>query len=107
MRGALADALRPHAQIEEAPSNDEVRRALAVHAFDAVFIDIDRTDENGFQIARGVRRATTSHRVRLIAVSSFNRTSDLAASREAGFDLRVTRPIKIEQLLAALHTVRT
>ena len=106
MRAQLTKALSAHATVEAVSSREDALNAVQEREHDAVFIDVDRSDESGFNTAARIRRATT-RRLRLIAVSEFNRTSDLAASRAAGFDLRVTRPIKIEQVLAALRTIRS
>lgn len=106
IRTQLATTLREHATIEEVSTRDEALLAVRSRTFDAVFIDIDRPEQNGLNIAARVRRVIPG-RVRLIAISEFNRTSDLTASRNAGFDLRVARPIQVEQVLAALHTIRS
>jgi CheY-like chemotaxis protein len=106
VRIQLATMLSPHATVVEVSTGDEALRVACSHAFHAVFIDTDRTDENGLEIAARMRRLI-SRRVRLIAVTESNRTSDLAASRNVGFDLKVERPIKVEQVLAALHTIRS
>lgn len=106
VRTQLATTLSPHATVEEASTLDEALLAIRSRTFHAVFIDTDRADQNGLDIAARVR-PEISRRVRMIAVTESNSTSDLAASRNVGFDLKVERPIKPEQVLAALHTIRS
>ncbi len=106
MRIQISEVLRAHAIVVETSARDEAIASMQTQTFDAAFIDIDRTDQNGFNIAARLRRATSSRRIRLVAVSSTSRSSDLAAFRDAGFDLRVAWPIKPEQLIAALHSIR-
>jgi DNA-binding response OmpR family regulator len=107
VRMQLADVLRSHAIIVETSARDEALTAMRGRLLDGAFIDIDRTDESGLNIAVRLRRATARRRVRLIAVSSTYTTSDAAVVRGAGFDLRVGWPLEPEQVLAALNTIRT
>lgn len=106
MRAQLAEVLHPHVTVVEVSTRDEALASVDAEWFDAAFIDIDRTDQSGMNIAARLRRSSSQKRVRLIAVTSTNRSSDLAAFRDAGFDLRVAWPIKTDQVLAALHTIR-
>lgn len=104
MREQLAEILRPHAIVIETSARDEALTWSRALSLDAAFIDIDRTEHDGFSIAARLRR-TTARRLRLIAVSNANTRSDIGAFREAGFDLRVAWPIKPEQVIAALNTI--
>lgn len=106
LRTQLAEVLRPHAIVVETSARDEALTAMRAQTLDAAFIDIDRTDQNGFNIAARLRRTTTDRRMRLIAVTSASQTSNLTAFRDAGFDLRVSWPLKPEQVIAALRTIR-
>lgn len=106
MTSQLAQVLREHAVVVETSARDDALASMRTDSFDAAFIDLDRGDHNGFNIAARLRRTRSDRRMRLIAVSSVQRSSDLAAFREAGFDLRVAWPIKREQVIAALHTIR-
>jgi CheY-like chemotaxis protein len=106
LRVQLSEVLRAQASVVETSSRDEALAAMETSSFDAAFIDIDRSEPNGFNIAARLRRTTSTRRIRLIAVSSVQRSSDLAAFREAGFDLRVAWPIKQDQILAAVHSIR-
>ncbi len=105
MRVQLAELLRPHAIVIETSARDETLTAMRGRMLDGAFIDLDRTDENGLNIAVRLRRASALRRVRLIAVSSAYTTSDAAVIRGAGFDLRVAWPLEPEQVLAALGTI--
>ena len=105
MRAQLAELLRPHASVVETSVRDEVLTANRGQTLDAAFIDIDRTDQSGLNIAARLRRGKTLRRMRLIAVSASNQTSELERIRAAGFDLRVAWPIQAEQVLAAFHTI--
>lgn len=105
MRAQLAELLRPHAIVVETSARDEALTANRGQTLDAAFIDIDRADQSGLNIAVRLRRASTLRRMRLIAVSASNQTSELERIRAAGFDLRVAWPILAEQVLAAFHTI--
>lgn len=106
-RVQLSELLRPHAIVVETSARDETLTAMRGRLLDGAFIDVDRTDESGLNIAVRLRRATALRRVRLIAVSSTYTTSDVGVIRGAGFDLRVAWPLDPDQVIAALNTIRT
>ncbi|GEM_PF-3974941 len=105
MRVQLAEVLRGHAIVIETSGRDEALTASRAQTLDAAFIDVDRPDENGLNIAARLRWTSSIRRMRLVAVSSARLTSELGAIRAAGFDLCVAWPIKSEQVIAALHTI--
>lgn len=106
LRTQLSEALRGHATVIETSARDEALTAMRAQTLDAAFIELDRTDQNGFNIAARLRRMSSERRMRLIAVTGANSTANIAKFREVGFDLRVAQPIKVDQVLAALHTVK-
>ena len=66
----------------------------------------------GYEVARrlraGERLVPTGDRMKLIAITGYGRESDLAASRDAGFDGHLIKPVEFEQLesMMAAPTIR-
>ena len=104
---ALVSALDGEQIVVEAVHNGtDAVRALASGTFAAAFLDIGLPDISGFEVATQVRRAGLVPRIRLIAVTGRGQASDREKSRQAGFDLHLTKPIRIEQIVAALSTIK-
>lgn len=72
--------------------------ALADKGWDVVLSDIGLADGSGLEIARHAhgRGAEPPH---LIAVSGYGSDADVQASRDAGFDCHLVKPIDLEALL--------
>ncbi|HEY0711895.1 MAG TPA: ATP-binding protein, partial [Polyangia bacterium] len=74
------------------------------HQPEVVLCDIGLPDDmNGYDVARHLRADPTTARARLIALTGYGASEDQRKSREAGFDLHLTKPVQPEQLLAALR----
>jgi signal transduction histidine kinase/ActR/RegA family two-component response regulator len=67
---------------------------------DVIVSDIGLPDGTGFDLMRDLRTKTNRP---AIALTGFGMESDVKASEEAGFDLHLTKPIDIDQLLAAIE----
>ena len=53
-------------------------------------------------MARRVRTQSWSSQALLVAITGWGQESDIAASRDAGFDLHLTKPVDMARLRAAL-----
>ncbi len=69
---------------------------------DVVFLDIGLPGLNGYQVARRLREQTASEELRLVALTGYGQAEDRRRSREAGFDLHLTKPVDPEQVAALL-----
>ena len=70
--------------------------------WDVVLSDIGLPDGSGLEVARHARRMPRPPQ-RLIAFSGYGSDDDIRASREAGFDEHVVKPIDLDQLLSILN----
>ena len=68
---------------------------------DVVLLDIGLPDISGHEVARQLR-ARRGENLRLIAISGWGQETDRSRSERAGFDLHLTKPVDVEQLLALL-----
>jgi signal transduction histidine kinase len=75
---------------------DAMARAAEFHP-DVAVVDIGLPDMNGYELARRLRAAHPG--LRLIALTGYGQTSDLAAASAAGFDAHCTKPIALTALL--------
>lgn len=58
----------------------------------AVLMDIELPDLNGYELARNVRNLPGGADVLLVAISGHGRTEDLAQAKQAGFDHHLVKP---------------
>jgi hypothetical protein len=85
--------------VETANSVQAAQRVDLEHV-DVIVSDIGLPDGNGFDLMRELRTKTNRP---AIALTGFGMESDVKASEDAGFDLHLTKPIDIEQLLTAIE----
>ncbi len=63
------------------------------HAPEVVFLDIGLPHLDGFEVARRLRQRPELKAARLVAITGYGREEDRRRSREAGFDLHLTKPV--------------
>ena len=66
---------------------------------DVAFLDLNMPGVNGFALAKSLRGMPGGRALRLVAVTGMGRQEDLARSRDAGFDLHLTKPADPEMVL--------
>lgn len=91
-------------EVELASSGtDGVKAARDFHP-EIVLCDLGLPGMDGFQVAAALRRDPDTASARLIAVTGYGREEDRRRSREAGFDLHLTKPVDPAQLRRVLQT---
>jgi DNA-binding response OmpR family regulator len=76
-----------------------------VHTFqpDTALIDVGMPDMDGFELAQRLRHAEdVPGTLRLVAITGYGRASDRMRSREAGFDLHLVKPVRLDELSGAV-----
>jgi CheY-like chemotaxis protein len=71
---------------------------------DVVLCDIGLPGMDGFAVGRALRQDPLTARSRLIVLSGYGQEEDRRKSREAGFDLHLTKPVdplELQRLLRA------
>jgi signal transduction histidine kinase/CheY-like chemotaxis protein len=84
---------------------DGVEAARQFHP-EVVLCDLGLPGMNGFEVAAQLRRDPATAEVKLIAVTGYGREEDRRRSKEAGFDLHLTKPVDPVQLRKVLQRPR-
>jgi len=88
-----------------ATGRDGLEAARQFHP-EVVLCDLGLPGMNGYEVAEQLRRDPTTAAVKLIAVTGYGREEDRRRSREAGFDLHLTKPVDPVQLRKELQRPR-
>ncbi len=88
-----------------ATGSDGVEAARQFHP-EVVLCDLGLPGMNGYEVAAQIRRDPAMAEVKLIAVTGYGREEDRRRSREAGFDLHLTKPVDPAQLRKELQRPR-
>jgi signal transduction histidine kinase len=65
---------------------------------DVALVDVGLPGMNGYEVARAIRRETTTPGIRLIAVTGYGQPADVEAALKAGFDAHLLKPINPDTL---------
>jgi signal transduction histidine kinase len=82
---------------------DGVQAARRFHP-EVVLCDLGLPGMTGFEVAAQLRRDPETSSAKLIAVTGYGRDEDRRRSKEAGFDLHLTKPVDPAQLRQVLKT---
>jgi CheY-like chemotaxis protein len=80
-----------------ASGKDGVQAARQFHP-EVVLCDIGLPGMSGFEVAAALRRDPATRSAKLIAVTGYGRDEDRRKSKEAGFDMHLTKPVDPAQL---------
>ena len=103
MRKLLADYLGENElRVTAVATGAQMVQALAQHAIDLVVLDLRLAAEDGMQLARKLREAST---VPIIIVTGKQEEADRVMGLELGADDYVTKPFSPRELLARIRAV--
>lgn len=77
-------------------------RSIDTRSLDLIISDIGLGDGSGIELMQDVRKQS---QVKAIALSGYGTEADKHASKKAGFDAHVTKPVNFEQLLEVIARV--
>src|SRR5438094_2177927 len=72
---------------------------------DVVLCDLGLPEMDGFEVAQTLRREPATAAAHLIAITGYGRDEDRQRSKQAGFELHLTKPVdpaEIQSILAGL-----
>ena len=95
---------RTGAEVETAESAAEALARLEQRRPDVILCDIGMPDEDGYTLIHHVRRlsALRGGDVPAVAVTAYGRVEDRVRSREAGYDMHITKPVEPGALVAVV-----
>jgi PAS domain S-box-containing protein len=73
---------------------------------DAILVDIGLPVVDGLQVARRIRQEPGLRNVLLIALTGYGRDTDRQATRDAGFDYHLAKPVGFKTIESTLATVK-
>jgi signal transduction histidine kinase/CheY-like chemotaxis protein len=85
-----------------ASGTDGVQAARQLHP-EVVLCDLGLPGMTGYEVATALRKDPETRSAKLIAVTGYGREEDRRRSKEAGFDLHLTKPVDPNQLKAVLQ----
>ena len=71
----------------------------------AVFTAIRLPDQSGFDLCMALRRLPETATALIVAITGFLSPDAAARGVEAGFDHYLVKPVKLDTILATLHTI--
>ena len=85
----------------------EVMSALKKQSYDLILMDVQMPEMDGIQATQWIRRESEIPRQpRIVALTANARIEDRDACLEAGMDDFLSKPIKVEHLVAVLKNAR-
>lgn len=104
---ALALLLRLQGHVVDTAADGEAAFALAerVHP-DAMLLDLGMPRMNGYELCKKVRATAWGASALLIAQTGWAQAQDRARTKEAGFDVHLTKPVDPDQVCALLAQAR-
>lgn len=91
-------------RVEQAGTVEEAIRILDHAPIDLVVSDVGLPDGTGMQVMEHARRLSDGHGPpKGIAVSGFGTLEDERASRAAGFQMHIAKPVDVDMLAAAIQ----
>jgi len=93
-------------QAEVAADGREVLAALKRKPYDVVLMDVQMPEMDGLEATRRIRR-TPCHQPYIIAMTAHAMKGDREECLDAGMDDYISKPVRIEELKAALEHGRT
>ena len=85
-------------------SRDALAKAMSLRP-DIAFLDIGMPHLNGYDVAKLLRANFNEDELKLVAVTAYGEAKDRAASRRAGFDAHVLKPVDPVLVESILKTV--
>ncbi|MCA9712616.1 MAG: response regulator, partial [Myxococcales bacterium] len=86
-------------QVDVVGSGAEALERLAQAPFDAVLMDCQMPDMDGYETTRALRQRETEGRVRVVAMTASAMEEDRRRCYEAGMDAFISKPVRRESLV--------
>ena len=88
-----------------AHNGPDALRKLAAFEPHVVFLDIGLPGIDGYEVARRVRAQAGGGRATLVSLTGWGSDDDKIRSRDAGFDLHLTKPVNAVEVETLLERI--
>jgi CheY-like chemotaxis protein len=89
-------------EVQVAGTGSAALVSVGASAPDVALLDIGLPDMNGYELASKLRERFGDE-VTLVALTGYGEESARAASRQAGFDVHLVKPVRLDQLFAMIE----
>jgi CheY-like chemotaxis protein len=104
LRGIFALVLRSGGYaVIEAPDGLRATELAAEHLPDLILMDLSLPRMDGWEATQRIRANPATAQTPIIALSAFDRSTDLERSRDVGCNSHLTKPIDPKELLAQVR----
>jgi PAS domain S-box-containing protein len=90
-------------QVRSAASGNTALKVLDVFWPQIVLLDIGMPEQDGYEVARQLRRLPGGEQLKLVAVSGYGHQEALTESQQAGFDTHLVKPYAANKLNLLLN----
>ncbi|WP_167546840.1 hybrid sensor histidine kinase/response regulator [Stieleria maiorica] len=105
MMEKLLEKLGPH-EVKTAGDGQSAIEIFVEFQPELVFMDIGLPGQDGYEIARQIRKLETGTPCRLVALTGYGQQGDREKSKQAGFDEHLVKPPGIDQIRELLSHPR-
>ncbi len=91
--------------VEVAHDGEEALRTAESFKPDVALLDIGMPRMDGYEVARRIRSGPDGNRIKLVAVTGWDREEDRLRAAEAGFDRHLVKPVKPDLLRDVVQTI--
>jgi two-component system CheB/CheR fusion protein len=92
--------------VTEAESGEEAVTLFLRVQPSVVLLDLGLPGIDGFETCRALRALPGGSAAKIVALTGFGQESDREATRDAGFDAHITKPIELDDVYATLNSLR-
>jgi len=85
--------------VRVAPESTTALATLAEWNPEIAFVDIGIPGQNGYDLARAIRKNPSNDHLTLVAMTGYGRPSDRQAAMDAGFHGHLTKPVEISAMM--------
>jgi signal transduction histidine kinase/CheY-like chemotaxis protein/HPt (histidine-containing phosphotransfer) domain-containing protein len=77
--------------------------AVARHPYDAILMDCEMPELDGYEATRRIRSLASERRVPIVAITAHASEEERERARQAGMDAFLSKPVKLAELVELLH----
>jgi len=91
-------------RVQEASSGAQALESFCFAHPEIVFVDLGLPDVDGYVVAKALRSAPGGDAILLVAITGYGRDDDRRRSKDAGFDVHLTKPVSPHELAEMLRS---